>query len=131
MGDLNHPLARARGHGSAKTGVRHWVAQRVSALILLILIPWALYGLLSLAGRPHNEVVAFMAQPLNSALAILFVLSLTYHAMLGLQVVIEDYVHHAAVEITLLVAESIASGVAAMLGVLHFLQPVRGPVLGS
>ena len=98
---MTNPLARARGHGSAKSGVHHWFAQRASAVLLIFLVAWMIYAAFALAGADHGAARDFLAQPLNAALAILLVVALLYHAMLGLQVVIEDYVHQPAAEVVL------------------------------
>jgi len=99
--NMTNPLARARGHGSAKSGVHHWIAQRVTAVFLVFLVGWMAYAMFSLAGADHAVAQAFIARPLNAALLILLLVMLLHHAMLGLQVVIEDYVHHPAAEVTL------------------------------
>jgi succinate dehydrogenase / fumarate reductase membrane anchor subunit len=122
MSDMHHPLARARGHGSAKSGVHHWLAQRISALLLLFLLPWLTVALVSLAGAGHTEAVAFMARPWNSALVLLALLVLLYHGMLGLQVVVEDYIHHRALELTLHFVIRAGSLMAAVLGAIHILK---------
>ena len=98
---MTNPLARARGHGSAKSGVHHWFAQRASAVLLIVLTAWLVYAAFALAGADHAAAVGFLARPVNAALAILLVVTLLYHAMLGLQVVIEDYVHQPAGEVVL------------------------------
>ena len=90
---MRNPLERARGHGSAKSGVHHWYAQRASALLLIVLTGWLVYALSRLAGADHATAVSFLAQPANAAVLLLLIVTLLYHAMLGLQVVIEDYVH--------------------------------------
>jgi succinate dehydrogenase / fumarate reductase membrane anchor subunit len=98
---MTNPLARARGHGSAKSGVHHWFAQRASAVLLIFLVAWMIYAAFALAGADHAAAEAFLARPLNAALAILLIVALLYHAMLGVQVVIEDYVHQPAAEVVL------------------------------
>jgi succinate dehydrogenase / fumarate reductase, membrane anchor subunit len=90
---LRHPLALARGLGSAKDGVGHWWVQRLTAMALLLLTPWFAWLVLGLIGADHFTVRQTLAQPLNASLLLAFVLSLFWHAQLGLQVVIEDYVH--------------------------------------
>ena len=126
MRGLVHPLARARGHGSAKSGVHHWLAQRISAALLLLLIPWLVYALISNAGVGHADAAAFVALPWNATLLILSLLVLLYHGMLGLQVVIEDYVHQRWLELTLHFLVRAGTLLGAALGVTHTLKLVLG-----
>lgn len=121
MSGLTHPLARARGHGSAKSGVHHWLAQRISAVLLLFLIPWLVYALIANAGVGHAEAVAFAARPWNATLLILSLLVLLYHGMLGLQVVIEDYVHLRWLELTFHFLVRAGTLLGAALGAIHTL----------
>ncbi len=96
--NMRNPLATARGHGSAKSGVHHWYAQRASALLLIVLIGWLIFSMIRLSGADHATAANFIAQPVNAAFLGLLIVALLYHAMLGLQVVIEDYVHHPVLE---------------------------------
>jgi len=100
--NLRSPLAKARGLGSAKEGVQHWWSQRVTALALVPLILWFVVSLLSLRHAEYAAVVSWVGRPLNSALLLLLLVALFYHAMLGLQVVIEDYVHTEATKMVAL-----------------------------
>jgi succinate dehydrogenase / fumarate reductase membrane anchor subunit len=93
---LQAPLAKVLGHGSAKQGSDHWWGQRLTAISLVPLTIWFAIAVMSLPHGNFEMVAAWIADPLNSILMILLVLSMTYHANLGLQVVIEDYVHGAA-----------------------------------
>lgn len=86
------PLAKAKGLGSAHTGTHHWLMQRVSALALLPLIIWVVYAVFKMQGASYQEFTAWLSQPLNAVLAILLVISSFYHAVLGNQVIIEDYI---------------------------------------
>jgi succinate dehydrogenase / fumarate reductase membrane anchor subunit len=103
MGMIN-PLARARGLGSAKAGVEHWYLQRASALLLLLLTAWLVYAMVSLAGQGFEVASAFISKPWNAACAVLLVVSGFYHAMISVQVVIEDYIHAPVLEWFLLFA---------------------------
>jgi succinate dehydrogenase / fumarate reductase membrane anchor subunit len=123
---MTHPLARARGHGSAKSGVHHWLAQRISALLLLFLIPWLVYALVTVAGTGHAGVVSFVSRPWNATLLVLTLLVLLYHGMLGLQVVIEDYVPLRWLELLLHFMVRAGTLLAAALGVIHSLKFVFG-----
>jgi len=90
---LRDPLAQARGLGSAKDGLRHWWVQRLTAVALMFLVPWFVWLALSLIGADQFTVRATIGQPLNATLMLAFVFALFWHAQLGLQVVVEDYVH--------------------------------------
>lgn len=117
---LQNPLAKARGLGSAKDGTGHWWAQRVSALALLPLVLYVLYLLVSLAGADYATVRLTIAQPINALLLILFIGTAFWHARLGLQVVIEDYIHVGWLEIALMIAVKfvyVALGVAAVIAI--------------
>ena len=123
---MTNPLARARGHGSAKEGVRHWLAQRVTAVFLVFLVSWLVYALTALAGQDHATVKAFVAQPFNAALLILLLLAVLHHAMLGLQVVIEDYVHHPGTELALQFLIRAGAWLGMALGVVSVLKIALG-----
>ncbi len=90
---LQTPLARVRGLGSAKDGVHHWWAQRLTAIALVPLCLYFLYLLLQLVGQDQEGAQALIGKPRNAALLAAFVIALFWHAHLGLQVVIEDYIH--------------------------------------
>jgi succinate dehydrogenase / fumarate reductase membrane anchor subunit len=98
---LAHPLARARGLGSAKNGTQHWWVQRLTAVALALLSPWFIWMAVTLAGADVAVVRAALAQPVNAVLMLAFIVSLFWHARLGLQVVIEDYIHTHWLEVTL------------------------------
>lgn len=120
--DLRTPLARARGLGSAKEGVNHWWAQRVTAVALVPLTLWFVVSLLTVLGEDYAQVVAWIGSPLNTVLLVAFLFSTFYHAYLGLQVVIEDYVHTEAAKLATLLATKfllILLGAAAILAVLR------------
>jgi len=121
-----NPLARARGLGSAKEGVHHWLAQRATALFLVFLVGWLCYALFALAGADQATARAFLAAPLNAAMLILLIVVLLYHAMLGLQVVIEDYVHRPAAELALHLATRAAAWLGMAFGVVHALKIAIG-----
>ena len=90
---LRSPLGRAIGLGSAKAGVEHWWAQRVSAVALIALGLWFAASLVSLAGADRAAIVAWLRAPVPAILAVLLLIAVFYHGALGMQVVIEDYVH--------------------------------------
>lgn len=94
--NLQHPVARARGLGSAKDGYGHWMVQRLTAIALALLTPWFLWLLLGLVGVEHAQALARVGTPLNASLLLAWIIALLWHAQLGVQVVIEDYVHSPA-----------------------------------
>ena len=98
------PLAKARGLGAARAGVGHWTHQRLTAISNLLLVLWFVFSAVALAGADYAEVRAWLASPLSASLMILLVISTFYHARLGVQVVVEDYVHHEGARIASLVA---------------------------
>jgi len=90
---LRTPLGQVLGHGSAKDGTGHFFGQRVSGVGLLLLGLWFACSLVTLPGFAHADAVAFIGAPLNGVLLVLLIFTLAYHSYLGIQVVIEDYVH--------------------------------------
>jgi len=94
--NMRSPLARAIGLGSAKGGVGHWWAQRVSAVALVPLTLWFVASILAHTGSEYATFIAWLRTPLASILMILLLVALFHHTALGLQVVIEDYVHSGA-----------------------------------
>jgi succinate dehydrogenase / fumarate reductase membrane anchor subunit len=90
---MRSQLGRARGLGAAKSGLHHWWAQRVTAVALLPLSLYFVISVLMLAGASREQMVAFMAEPWNTVIYLCLIAALFYHLTLGLQVVIEDYVH--------------------------------------
>lgn len=90
---LRTPLGKAMGLGPAKEGVSHWWWQRVTSVVLIPLSVWFVFSLASLVGADYQIVVDWMRSPIVAALLIMFVIAAFYHAQLGVQVVIEDYIH--------------------------------------
>jgi succinate dehydrogenase / fumarate reductase membrane anchor subunit len=123
---MQNPLARVRGAGSSGGGSHHWRSQRYSALILLLLTPWLLWLGISLAGADYVTAHAAMSSPINAGMAIFLAGTLFYHVQLGLQVVIEDYVHIAALEFALLLFVRFACLVAFLISAIAALKLVLG-----
>lgn len=90
---LRSPLGRVLGSGSAKDGTGHWWTQRVTAVGLLLLGLWFLFSLTQLPGFGRADVLAWVGQPWNGVMLVLLSGTLAWHSTLGVQVVIEDYVH--------------------------------------
>ena len=90
--ELQSPLARVRGLGSAKTGTTHWWMQRVSAVALIPLTVWLITFLDLSLNAPFQETLAWLTAPLNTVCIVAWIVIAFYHAAMGLQVVIEDYI---------------------------------------
>lgn len=120
-GGLKSPLARAKGLGSISEGADHWISQRITAIANIPLMIWLVYSIINMIGASYYEFGAWLAEPLNAILMILVVLSTFYHAVLGSQVVIEDYIHNEGFKLFKLIGQKlffIAMGVAAIFSIL-------------
>ncbi len=110
---LRSPLGRVKGLGSAREGVGHWWAQRLTSIALVPLTIWFVASIVGLAGADHAAMRAWLGAPVVAGLVILFLVAGLHHAQSGLQVVIEDYVHHEGAKIAGLLA---VKGLALVLG---------------
>jgi succinate dehydrogenase / fumarate reductase membrane anchor subunit len=90
---MRSPLGRVLGLGSAKEGVEHWWMQRITALALVPLAIWFIIAALGMIGADRAAMVVWMHNPMSPVFAILLIVTVVYHLALGLQVVIEDYIH--------------------------------------
>ncbi len=90
--DYRTPLSRVKGLGSAKSGTGHWWMQRVTAVALIPLSFWLIYFMGLSLTAPYQQTVDWLASPVNSVCIVAWIIAVFYHAALGLQVVIEDYV---------------------------------------
>lgn len=116
-----NPVGRVKGYGSAREGLGHWKNERISAIALIPLSLWFLYGAVGLSGASYEEVRAWMAGPINTTFMLLFVVLTFWHTKLGVQVIIEDYVHHEAYKVASLLANAFiltALGAACVVAVL-------------
>jgi succinate dehydrogenase / fumarate reductase, membrane anchor subunit len=100
---IRTPLGKVRGLGAAKEGAGHFIAQRVSAIALLFLVPWFLISLLAAVRGGYKGAVDFIANPINAVLILLAVGVALYHMRLGMQAVIEDYIGKTGTRIFLLI----------------------------
>ncbi len=125
-GGLKTPIARARGLGSAKEGVKHWMAQRFTAILNIPLTIWFVYQIFNAGFDVHGMIPVWMNSPVNSGLLILFTISIFYHAMLGVQVVIEDYVHNEFLKIILIVLQKGGLMLGATISIFSILHLAHG-----
>jgi len=122
---LRSPLGRALGLGAAGHGTQHWWQQRATAVALALLGAWFAVCLLSLDLGDRAALVAWIGRPLNAALLSLLVLTAAWHSLLGVRVVVEDYVT-GALKVPSLVALQFLHAIAAAVGVIAVLQIAIG-----
>ena len=96
-------LGRVRGLGTAKEGVHHWWMQRLTAIALIPLTLWFIISIATLNNASYTETVNWLSIPLVSIFMILLVSATLYHALLGVQVVVEDYIHQEGLKFLLLI----------------------------
>jgi succinate dehydrogenase / fumarate reductase membrane anchor subunit len=119
---LRSPLGRALGHGSAKSGSSHWYAQRVTAVGLALLGLWFVVSLACLGGASYETIVAWLRSPTSSVMLVLLLLVAAWHAVIGLQVVVEDYVASHDARSAVMIVIRFAMAAAAATGVLAVLR---------
>lgn len=118
---LRTPLGKARGLGSAKDGTHHFWVQRLTAIALIPLTIWFVAAFVSLAGAGHGEVTEWLGKPVPAILMLLLIVSGMYHLKLGMQVIVEDYVHGEGLKLTSQIAITLgcaAVGFAAVFSIL-------------
>ena len=125
---LRSPVGRVLGLGSAGEGVGHWWTQRVTSVALVLLGLWFLFALISLPDLSYPSVTAWMGSPVNAVLLSLLVGTMVYHSMLGVQVVVEDYVTHHGVKVVTMLALQFIHIVLAALGIFAVLRIAFGSV---
>ena len=119
--EMRTPLGRAFGLGSAKFGAGHWWMERLTAIALAPLGVWFAAAIIAHSGGDYDAFIAWMRLPMTTVLMVLLLIMLFYHAALGLQVVIEDYVH-SAVRLPLLIAMQLGCIMLAGVGILASLR---------
>ena len=122
---MRSPLGHALGLGSAKNGVEHWSLQRITAIALVPLTLWFAASLMAHAGNDYATFIAWLRTPIAAILMALLLIVLFYHTALGLQVVIEDYVH-SGMKIPALLAMRFACFALAVAGILATLRIAFG-----
>jgi len=119
---LRSPLGRAIGLGSAKEGVEHWWMQRITAIALVPLTVWFVIAVIGLTGADRAALVEWMHHPLPAVLMILVIVATFYHAALGLQVVIEDYLDNETLRLGMMIVMRLAAVALAALGIFAVLK---------
>lgn len=119
---LRSDLGKVKGLGSAKEGVGHWRLQRLTSLALLPLALWFVVALMGLIDAPHGAVVVWIGQAHVTVLLLALVIALFWHLQLGLQVVLEDYVHTPWLQITAQVAMRSGVALGALVAIVSILE---------
>ncbi|MCE2842370.1 MAG: succinate dehydrogenase, hydrophobic membrane anchor protein [Novosphingobium sp.] len=119
-------IGRVRGLGSAKSGTHHWMLQRFTAVGNLVLGLWLLFSLVGLPDLGFKTVMTWAAQPISATALVLFVVTTFWHARLGLQVLIEDYVHEHANKFAVMTLLNLASFGGAAFGVFAIVRIALG-----
>ena len=104
---LRSPLGQAKGLGSAKEGVHHWWAQRVTAIALIPLTVWFAFKVAVLSMSDYNTVIECIGSPWSAALIVSLIVAAFYHAALGMQVIYEDYIGGKAMRISAIMATNL------------------------
>lgn len=106
VGRMSTPLPRVRGLGAARSGTEHFWRQRVTAIANVPLVIAFVFIVVALLGRNHAAVVQILGSPLVAVILLLFILSITTHMRIGMQVIIEDYVHDEGTKLVLLISNT-------------------------
>lgn len=115
-------LAKARGLGSAHEGLHHWMAERITAALLVPIVIWLVYSIVKLHGATYMEFTGWLQNPVNAILMIVFIIVSFYHGAMGLQVVIEDYIHNHALKLFKIIGTKIVFGIMAVAAVFSILK---------
>lgn len=125
---LRSPMGRVLGLGAAKKGVSHWWSQRVTAVALVVLTLWFVASLLRLGNFNHQVVTSWIGEPLNAVLLSLLIATAAYHSLLGVQVVVEDYVANKGWKIVTMLLLNFIHVTLAALGIFAVLRIAFGAV---
>lgn len=122
MSNLRTPLSQVKGHGSAKEGTSHFWVQRLTAIGMVPLVLWLCFSVASLPGMSQLEIRTWLSGPFTAVLMILLLLTGLFHAKLGLQVVIEDYVGNHGIRTASIIALTLGCALLAVLGVFSIMR---------
>jgi succinate dehydrogenase / fumarate reductase membrane anchor subunit len=122
MASFRTPASRVKGLGSARAGTEHFWAQRVTGLANLVLLAFLIYSVIRVAGQPLDAVRGYFASPLVAILGSLFAISAAYHMRLGMQVIIEDYIHKESVKLLLVILNTFFAVAVALTSVIAIIK---------
>ena len=123
---LRSPLSHVLRHGSAKEGTDHWWTQRLTAIALLILGVWFLVSFAQLESYSQPELHSWVASPFNALMLLLLSITLSWHSMLGIQIIIEDYVHGPGIKVVSIILSKFVHVLLAVAAMLAILKVVLG-----
>lgn len=126
MTDMKAPLAKVRGLGSAQDGTHHWWLHRVTAVANIPLVVFMLVSFVGNAHKGYAEWTAWLQQPLAAVIMILFIINICYHMRLGLQVLVEDYVHTKSTKVAAIMGLNFGIVLMAGLGIFSILKVAFG-----
>ena len=118
------PLKNAKGLGSAKHGLGHWITQRVTALALLPLTLWFVSTIALMTDSSYESALTIVSNPFNATLLILLIVSIFWHSQLGLQVVIEDYISKILLRKRLIIGINSLSWILTIISIISVLKIV-------
>ena len=119
-------IGRIRARGSARSGAAAWKAMRYTSVALLFLTVWFVFTAIAMAGATYPEWAAWFRSPLNAGLMVLLVVTAFYHAKLGVQEVIEDYVHTESTKVAAVVALNFVAALLATTCIVAILMLATG-----
>lgn len=120
---IRTPLAKAKGLGSARNGTGHFIIQRLTAILLIPLVLYFPFAISSLVkAQTYSDVLLWFDNPLHSGLVLAFMAAAFYHGALGLQVIIEDYVHNEKAKLASLIGMKIVLFIAAIVAFISIIK---------
>jgi len=119
---LRHPLAKVKGLGSSGEGSHHWWSQRITALLLIPLTVWFMFSMVFHINDNLDDIHQWISQPVVSVLLLIYLPTMFYHAQLGLQVVIEDYIHAEGIKTIILLLSKAVLLLAAIASIFSVLR---------
>lgn len=119
-------LGQALGDGPAKSGTGHWKAQRISAIALIPLLLWFVISFIVILPAPYYMASAWLKSPFTVTMMILLAVTMFYHGYLGMQVIIEDYIHHEGLKTTFIILTQFASVFMGLLAIISCLVVMLG-----
>lgn len=115
-------LGRVRGAGISRSGVHHWRAERLTSIALIPLTLWFIFSVLRLVHLPYGGVVEWVGRPVNTVLMLALIFTTFHHTSLGLQVILEDYVHERRFAIGAMLAQKAACWLLGLLAAVSVLK---------